>query len=230
MGAQVHPAYASPRPEVTAVVPGWARRVLDVGCSVGAMGEVLRSRGHVVVGIEYAAELADEARKRLDRVIEADVETLAKENFDPGRPFDCICFADVLEHLRDPWSVVRWAQGLLGEEGIVVASIPNVARLETLWYLVRKRRWPYQKVGVFDRTHLRFFARGNLSQLFEQGTSLRISEVHRIYRLSDDSRSLWNKVAPIFGDLATFQFVVIAEHRDADLFADPTWKRGQKSQ
>src|SRR5207247_1202163 len=92
---RIHPAYANPRPEVTAVVPGWAKRVLDVGCSVGMMGDALQMRGHVVTGIEYETELADEARKRLHTVFHADVEGLARDKADVGGPFDCVCFADV---------------------------------------------------------------------------------------------------------------------------------------
>jgi 2-polyprenyl-3-methyl-5-hydroxy-6-metoxy-1,4-benzoquinol methylase len=210
LGDAVHPAYANPRPEVTAVVPSWATRVLDVGCSVGSMGAALRERGHIVTGIEYEPELAAEARKSLDRVIEGDVEQLARDSFDPGAPFDCVCFADVLEHLRDPWSVVRWAEGLLAPSGVVVASVPNIARLETLWNVFGKRVFPYQPVGVFDRTHLRFFARRNLPQLFD-GTALQIKETRRVYLLSFKQGSLWNKIAPIFGDLATLQFVMLAQ-------------------
>jgi SAM-dependent methyltransferase len=184
------------------------------------MGASLKARGHEVIGIEHEPELVREARMRLDRVIEADVEALARQTADPGAPFDCICFADVLEHLRDPWSVVRWAEGLLAPRGVVVASIPNIARLETLWQVFRHRNWPYRAIGVFDRTHLRFFARGNLAQLLEAGTSLRIRSVGRVYRLSENPRSFWNRIAPLLGDYATLQFLVVAERRGAETAGD----------
>jgi SAM-dependent methyltransferase len=214
-GSEVHPAYANPRPEVTALVPVGARRVLDVGCSVGVMSAALKERGHDVVGIEYEPALAREARTRLERVIEGDVEALAATQADVGGPYDCVCFADVLEHLRDPWAVVRWAEGLLAPDGVIVASIPNIARLETFWNVFRHRRWPYRSVGVFDRTHLRFFARANLKGLFERRTSLRIRSVDRVYRLSENPRSVWNRLAPLFRDYATLQFLVVVERTDA---------------
>ena len=191
------------------MVPPEARRVLDVGCSVGAMGVALQERGHEVTGIEYVPELAAEARRRLPRVIEDDVEAMARGGVDPGGPFDCICFADVLEHLRDPWAVVRWADGLLSTDGVVVASIPNIAHIETVWTLVVKRIWPYRPVGIFDRTHLRFFARRNLPELFV-GTSLRIHEIRRVPMLSLDPASRWNRFAPYLRDFGTLQFVVLA--------------------
>lgn len=209
LGDAVHPAYANPRPEVTAVVPKEARRVLDVGCSVGAMGAALQERGHEVTGIEYVPELAEEARQRLRRVVEGDVEAMARSGDDPGGPFDCICFADVLEHLRDPWSVVRWAEGLLAPSGVMVVSIPNIAHLETLWTLAVKRIWPYRPVGIFDRTHLRFFARRNIPELFA-GTSLSVRRIERVPMLSLKPASRWNRVAPYLGDLGTLQFIVLA--------------------
>lgn len=212
MDGALHPAYANPRPEVTAMIPANAKRVLDVGCSVGIMGESLRSRGHHVTGIELHPELAAEARARLDDVVEADVEALAREGRVFENPFDCVCFADVLEHLRNPWAVVRWSEGLLSETGVVVASVPNIARLETLWKVFVKREWPYLSLGVFDRTHLRWFARKNLTQLFE-GTSLEITEMRRVFMLSLNHSLRRNKLARFLGDMGTLQFVIRAERR-----------------
>lgn len=209
LDGEVHPAYANPRPEVTVAVPAWATRVLDVGCSVGAMGAVLCERGHHVTGVEYEPALADAARERLDAVVCGDVEAMAATGEDPGGPFDAVVFADVLEHLRDPWRVVQWGAGLLASDGVMVVSVPNVRHLETFWQLAVHRWWPYRGVGIFDRTHLRFFARANLPQLFA-GTDLRIREVRRHHAVTLDWASRWNRVAPYLGDLGTLQFVVVA--------------------
>lgn len=207
----VHAAYANPRPEVTALVPPAARRVLDVGCSTGVMAAALRERGHEVTGIEPEPTLAAEARERLGTVEEVDVEALAAEGEPvPGGPFDCIVFADVLEHLRDPWTVVRWAEPQVAAGGSLVVSIPNIRHLETFVALGLRRRWPYKDVGIFDRTHLRFFARENLDDLLA-GTPLRIVELTRSRMLKLDPSSRWNRLAPYLGDLGTLQFIFRAE-------------------
>ena len=206
---EVHPAYANPRPEVTAVVPASARRVLDVGCSTGVMGGALREGGHVVTGIELDPELAAVARQRLDTVVEADVERLAQDGGLGGEEFDCVVLADVLEHLRDPWSVVRWAAERVAPGGSVVLSVPNVRHAKTIWALARAR-WPYDPVGIFDRTHLRFFARHNLEDLVA-GTGFDIVEVRRHHMLTLRHASRWNRLAPLLGDLGTLQFIARAE-------------------
>ena len=213
---EVHPAYANPRPEVAAMVPRRATRVLDVGCSTGHLGEALRAHGHHVTGIEYEPALVAEARKRLDKVVEADVEALATTGNGFDGEFDCIVFADVLEHLRDPWAVVRWGERHLAAGGAMVVSVPNIRHAETFWTLAVRGWWPYKEVGIFDRTHLRFFARRNLPELFD-GTELEIREVRRVYRLRTNMNAKINRVARYLGDLGTLQFVLRAERKLAAL-------------
>ena len=207
----MHPAYANPRPEVTAVIPKRLVNVLDVGCSTGAMGGVLRQVGHTVTGIEIDEGLAARARENLDNVIVGDIEKMASDAALVGA-FDCVVFADVLEHLRDPWSVVRWGVEQLAPSGAVVVSVPNIRHAKTFWTLAVRRHWPYEDVGIFDRTHLRFFARRNLAELLE-GTNFEITELrpHRMLRL--DPSSWLNRIAPFVGDLGTLQFVFRAEAR-----------------
>ncbi|MGI8491285.1 MAG: class I SAM-dependent methyltransferase [Acidimicrobiales bacterium] len=206
---KVDQAYANPRDEVTVLIPPTAKRILDVGSSVGIMGQALRRRGCTVTGIEMSPVFATEATGRLDKLISADVEVLAANDEDPGGPFDCVVMADVLEHLRDPWSVTRWAAGLVAPGGSLVISVPNIRHLQLLWSVGFRRRWPYRDVGLFDRTHLRWFALRNLPELLD-GTGFEIAELRRNFWLTaSDSRI--NRLAPRLGDLGTLQFIFRAE-------------------
>ncbi|MGK2947045.1 MAG: class I SAM-dependent methyltransferase [Acidimicrobiales bacterium] len=206
----MHPAYANPRTEVTVLIPSQARRVLDVGCSAGVMGAALRARGHHVTGIEVDPELAAMARALLDEVVEGDVERMAVGQELSDQTYDCVVFADVLEHLRDPWTVVRWGAERVAPGGSLVMSLPNVRHAKTFWSLARHRRWPYDAIGIFDRTHLRFFARSNLDDLVA-GTPFEIVAVRRHSLLTLRHGSRWNRLAPFMGDLGTLQFIVRAE-------------------
>jgi SAM-dependent methyltransferase len=178
--------YNQARPEVAALVPSECRRVLEVGCGSGALGQLLRLRGHHVTGLELVPEMAEHARGRLDQVVTADVET---EGFPfPLASFDALIFADVLEHLVDPWRVLREAADVLADGGVVVTSIPNVQNLDVLRRLVRGR-WDYRARGLLDRGHLRFFTLRSIRALFAQA-DLRMEHVGHLYR-----RTWWRELS-----------------------------------
>src|ERR1700760_4137592 len=92
-------AYERARPEISDHIPPGARRVLDLGCATGTTSAHLDAH---VVGVELEPEYAREAATRLDAVPTADVET-----FEPDGTFDVLLAADILEHLKDPWSALR---------------------------------------------------------------------------------------------------------------------------
>jgi SAM-dependent methyltransferase len=118
----------------------------------------------------------------LDHVVTGDVEACGFPF--PPASFDAVVFADVLEHLVDPWRVLREAAGVLAAGGVVVASIPNLQNGDVLWRLVRGR-WEYRERGVTDLGHLRFFTLQTIRGLFAQA-GLTLEHVGRRYR-----RSAW---------------------------------------
>lgn len=146
---------------------GRDKSVLDVGCSTGYLGEALARRGCAVTGLEMDAEAAEAARHRLDEVIEADLEAVTLAELLPGRQFDVVVFADVLEHLRDPAAVLRSAIPLLAPGGSVVVSVPNVGH-GSIRLALLQGRWQYTETGLLDRTHIRFFTRDSFSDLFDE--------------------------------------------------------------
>jgi GT2 family glycosyltransferase/tetratricopeptide (TPR) repeat protein/2-polyprenyl-3-methyl-5-hydroxy-6-metoxy-1,4-benzoquinol methylase len=154
------------RPEVLGLVPRTARRVLDIGCGAGRLGEALKARqGAEVVGIELDRHAAELARGRLDDVLVGDVERL-EVDFPPGS-FDAIVCGDILEHLREPDRLLRRARGWLGPGGRLVASIPNVRHRSVIRSLLAGN-WTYESAGLLDRDHLRFFTRREIEKLFSR--------------------------------------------------------------
>jgi SAM-dependent methyltransferase len=81
---------------------------------------------------------------------------------------ECIVFADVLEHMVDPWDAVRRARAMLAPGGVLVVSIPNISHASILRGL-KRGRFDYADYGILDRTHLRFFTRATAVDLVEQG-------------------------------------------------------------
>jgi methionine biosynthesis protein MetW len=210
-------AYGGARPEVRELVPAEAQRVLDLGCSTGAIGAALKAERAVeVVGVEVDAAAAEEARGRLDRLVEADAEELlARRDLDLGR-FDCVVAADSLEHLRDPWAVLRRAVDLLEPSGTAVVSLPNVRFFETFWQLGVRGRWPRREEGIFDRSHLRWFTLSDARELLA-GAGLEVTEVRPLIRIRPkgsrfDRWFRWLARTPLAGFFA-FQYVLVGVAR-----------------
>ncbi len=79
--------------------------------------------------------------------------------------FDLILCPDVLEHLVDPWSVVRTFRDVAHPETVLAISIPNIRFYRALLRIAFGSGFRYEDEGTFDSTHLRWFTRGNLSEL-----------------------------------------------------------------
>lgn len=156
--------YSHVRPEILQLVPISATRILDVGCGAGVLGTSIKSRRAAEVhGVELIAEAAERARTHLDKVWNSTIEEALHEL--PDSYYDCIVLADVLEHLIDPWSVLNTLKGKLAAGGKIVASIPNIQNWGILADLLQGK-WDYLNEGILDRTHLRFFTRKSVEELF----------------------------------------------------------------
>ena len=138
-------------------------RVLDVGCGTGSISCLVRDlRRAEVVGIEPNPERARLAGQRGIPVV---VGTYDDGIVRRHGAFDVVLFADVLEHLEDPASMLRQVRGALAPGGRVLASIPNVAHWSVRLDLLRGR-FDYQPTGIMDATHLRWFTRASAGRLF----------------------------------------------------------------
>ena len=152
------------RPEVRALVPHDAKHVLDVGCAAGGLGASLKSeRGVHVTGIEVNAAVAQKASDRLDRVINQPIDEIIENAFGKGE-FDCMVFADVLEHLRDPGGILRKCRRWLNDEGSIVISVPNSRHHSVVSGLI-DGNWTYERAGLLDEDHVRCFTRRETEKL-----------------------------------------------------------------
>jgi 2-polyprenyl-3-methyl-5-hydroxy-6-metoxy-1,4-benzoquinol methylase len=154
-------------------LPAGARlRILDVGTADGYLGALLKERGHSVVGIEENPAAAANARAHYDSFYLVDIEEF---DFPYREEFDCILFADVLEHLANPAFVLRRSLPALKSTGEVIVSLPNIANIAIRLSLLAGR-FDYGDRGILDRTHLRFFTLSSLRAMLREA-SCRIVEV-----------------------------------------------------
>ena len=212
--ADFNPSYVGRRPDIERMMPSNARVVLDVGCSVGTLGEAIKSKtGAQVFGIELSEEMANEAVNRIDRVFVGDAAEIILHGKLDGYQFDTIIFSDVLEHLVDPWGVLGKVVEYLDSGGFIIASIPNIRHINTIYNLVLKGYWPYEDRGIHDRTHLRFFTKKNIREMFVNA-GLSIDKIETNYRLVEKPHNL-NRFAkfvaiPGIRNFLAFQYLIRA--------------------
>jgi SAM-dependent methyltransferase len=148
---------------------GNPRRVLEIGCGHGqTLAYFKREREAVfTVGVEYVPEVAAVARRRpeIDEILIGDVEAVSL-NYPPGS-FDLIIAGHVLEHVKDPWAVVHRLRRLIGPGGQFIGSLPNVRYCKVSVPLVVYGKWKYEKEGILDWTHTKFFTRMTIRELLE---------------------------------------------------------------
>lgn len=139
-------------------------RVLDVGCASGDLAQLLAARGSEVIGIDINATAIATAAPFCSQTFVADLDIERLPDIVGGERFDIIVFADVLEHLRDPWSVLDSARALLNDGGHAIISVPNIAHGAIRLGLLAGT-FDYRQFGILDDTHLRFFTRRSVDIL-----------------------------------------------------------------
>ena len=196
------------RSEIAALVPP-AKRLLDVGCSSGGFGYELRASGVDVAetwGIEPDPGAAAAAADHFDHVVTG----LYPDALPAGERFDVVAFNDVLEHLEDPWTALTYTRDeVLEPGGYVVASIPNVRYLPVLADLALRGRWTYTDTGTLDRTHLRFFTRETIEDMFARA-GFQVEAVQGVtdYVALGGRRRLPLRLLP--ADMRWMQYAVVA--------------------
>ena len=154
---------SSDRSDMLRMVPADVRNILDVGGGEGGFLELVKQSRHCQTHLaEFSVQACEVARSRVDHVWQGDFFTTAIEG-----TFDCISFLDVLEHTTDPLSWLQRARQLLAPGGVVITSIPNVGHWSVVADLL-EGRWDYAPVGIHCITHLRFFTRHGIEELFAQ--------------------------------------------------------------
>jgi SAM-dependent methyltransferase len=174
------------------------------------MGQTLKGikGGEVeVIGVEREPSAGKIASGVLNRVFVGDVEK-TELPFAEGY-FDCIVYGDLLEHLFNPWSLLKRHRLLLRAGGRVIASIPNIAHYRIIKMLL-KNEWNYSEAGILDRDHLRFFTLKRIKEMFENA-GLNIVRIERKIGASKSKKIMNLLLCNILLDKITEQYIVVAE-------------------
>lgn len=154
--------------EVLKLIPETSKKIIEIGCSSGALAREFKKNHPDVhwVGVEIDPDYAELAKRHCNTTIVANLDEVEQDFYRAYSDRDCWVFGDVLEHFRDPWAVVRNIRSVLPNNGCIVACIPNAQN----WSLIARLAvgdFRYEDMGLLDRTHLRFFTRQTIFELFE---------------------------------------------------------------
>ena len=158
-GTTDSPYFRFVRREILPLLPATATRILDVGAGVGATSAWLRTRYEGCTTVALEGSRAAEAALR-GNVDEAHIVDLNGPLPDVGAP-DLVLLLDVLEHLVDPWDVLKRIVDIAAPQATVIVSVPNIAHFSVSLPLLLRGAFQYRDAGIMDRTHLRFFVRSS---------------------------------------------------------------------
>lgn len=176
------PVQHSYNPDLLKLMPVNAKRVIEVGCSSGALAHEYRKLNPQVhyTGIEIDPGCAQQAREHCDRVLDMNIETASADLLATDLSADCWVFGDVLEHLYDPWQLLNTIREASKPGTCVVACISNAQH----WSVQARLSigdFRYEDSGVFDRGRIRWFTLATMLEMFTQAGLAVESGVPRVF-------------------------------------------------
>ena len=204
------------------LIPENRKRIIEVGSSSGVLAREYKKINPSChyTGIEIDSEYAALSARHCDTTLHASIEQMDEDSFANLFPSDCWIFADVLEHLVDPWSVLKRIREKSSDEMLITACLPNIQH----WSIQAKINcgaFIYEDAGLLDKTHLRWFTRRTAIDLFES-SGFNVFEIKsRIFNHmepGDKIRSVIQTMAEAIGtdvdiaidDALTFQWLISA--------------------
>jgi 2-polyprenyl-3-methyl-5-hydroxy-6-metoxy-1,4-benzoquinol methylase len=163
--------------------------VMDLGCASGVMGSKLLESGKAreVFGVEIFEGAAKQAAVSYKSVHVGDIEEMSLDYSDF---FDYVVCADILEHLKDPYRVMRRIFTWLKPGGSILICIPNVRNYHVVSALLFRGKWDYVAAGIMDKTHLRFFTRDSCCRMVSEAG---FDVVHQQMMVSGPKKTLFNR-------------------------------------
>ncbi len=208
-------------------LPTDIKNIVDVGGGVGAMCDSLKGSSRKAV--EYL--LIDSSKAAVNRAGQRGVLAILHDLEDGPLPLednsvDCVCFIDVLEHLRNPWVVL--AEGKRISRKYVFVHGPNFAywrsRLDTLLGNPNRQMVVDKYGGVIDGrgrqvSHIYYMTYHNL---LHWGNKIGLEvEKKRVYWYRRYAMFRWF-LEPLFGNWGSQYQIVFKKTSDVEKVEKPS--------
>jgi 2-polyprenyl-3-methyl-5-hydroxy-6-metoxy-1,4-benzoquinol methylase len=169
-----------------APVPG-DQRILDLGCGKGAITAYIHSRGHPIIGLDFAADAIAYAHAHFP-----DVPVHLASVYDDIRgtygEFDIVLSTEVIEHLYDPLAYAKTIRSVLKPGGLAIVSTPYHGYLKNLM-LALAGKWDEHHSPNRLHGHIKFFSVRTLQTLLE-AADLAVLKMERVGRVPPIAASM----------------------------------------
>ncbi|MEG0073117.1 MAG: methyltransferase domain-containing protein [Clostridia bacterium] len=188
-------------------------KVLEIGTSSGYMSEFLvKEKNCILSGVEYNTELFNKAKVFFENGYNEDLNKITQwEDKIQDNYFDYIICQDVLEHLLNPFEVIKALMKKLAKNGKILVSIPNVSHNAILMEIL-KDKFSYEQSGSLDYTHFKFYTAKSFK---DEANKIGLKVIHHdiTYLIPEDS-SLNNS----YKDYSLKEREVLFDHYNGHVF------------
>ena len=156
---------------------------LDIGCGHGGVSSELIKRGHKVSGIEINKDAIESLKSKGFEVFHKDIS----KPLELDKKFDVVMMLDVLEHMFDPYALLKEAKQTVKKGGVVIVMVPlyfdivdrlkilftgSVISMDNLCYGKKN----YLKFRSYNYDHIRFFRPKEVIEM-GQGLGLKVDRI-----------------------------------------------------
>ncbi len=209
--------------DVYQVIPKNIKKIIEIGTGSGSLAQQIKYENPNInyIGVEIFDEYFKMSSEFCSKMYLENMEDASGELLREFIDTDVVIFADVLEHFKNPWNVLTRIGNWMPAASKIIACIPNIQHWSVQMQILAGD-FEYQETGILDKTHLRFFTRKTIINLFEK-TNFEIEKIiPRIFDfpMQNDFLLKIKKNAEMYGidqnqavnDAAAFQYVVVAKN------------------
>ena len=200
------------RKELLNLIPQQNRNgsILEIGAGSGATMIYAKQNGYAkkIYGIELCkVDDSFQENSEFESFLIGNIENM-NLGYDE-KSFDVILCGDVLEHLINPYEIVKKIKFFLKDDGVLIASLPNIRQIQMMIQIYLKGDFRYEEAGILDKTHLRFFCKKNMIELFEN-KGLQVEQIVSNSNLIGKTTKLLNKLTfNIFDEFLAAQYYLV---------------------
>jgi len=138
---------------------------LDVGCGSGFLATLLAKRYKEYYGVDISPLALAKAAEKGVKVVNVDINE-EQLPFEDGY-FDAVACLDVIEHVLNPFFLLKEINRVLRPGGTLVISTPNMRYWYHIMSLVVFGRFPRTSsdIEAYDGGHIHYFTRKDLAYL-----------------------------------------------------------------